>query len=490
MSSTIVWFRRDLRLDDNPAWNWALKRKAPILPIYIHAPGEEQPWSRGAASKWWLHQALQDLSAQLKQSGSQLLIFKAETNQSSQSILDHILHSSGAKAIVWNRCYEPAFVERDSKIKAALTKQGISVESMNGSLLCDPLSLRNRSGKPFQVFTPFWKHCLQDPPRPPIHSDDLSITHSGHRSYSGQIPGCCNLEKLNLLPTKNWDTGISQHWQATRKSGLSQLQKTAIHCCNYHDQRDIPAIDGTSQLSAYLHFGQISPHEFHHHLIQHSASAETAQSGILRQLYWREFSAHLLYHYPHSQSHALKPEYDLFPWKFNRDHLQRWQDGTTGFPIIDAGMRQLWQTGWMHNRVRMITASFLVKHLLQPWQEGARWFWDTLVDADLANNTMGWQWIAGSGADASPYFRIFNPILQSKKFDPDGSYIRTWIPELRDLPAKWIHTPWDFPGHASLPKAASGAPAYPSPIIPHTEGRERALEAYRRFTEIKKQYSP
>lgn len=469
---TIVWFRRDLRLHDNPAWNWAVQKGKPIIALYIHAPDEEGSWRRGAASNWWLHYALQDLDNELRKRGSSLTIRKS--NKAIET-LKEITSSENASAISWNRCYEPAIIKRDTGIKQTLQSSGIEVQSCNGSLLLDPHTIKNKSGKPFQVFTPFWKHCkelevtkpktlTQAPTFSPIDSDSL--------------------DSLELLPTIAWDKGMAEFWEPSRSGGLKLLENAVQKSQTYEVRRDIPSTDGTSRLSPYLHFGQISPQEFFHTVISGCSNREKAETGILRQLYWREFSAHLLYHFPHSQDHALKPEYDRFPWNFNEDYLRAWQQGKTGFPIVDAGMRQLWQTGWMHNRVRMIAGSLLVKHLLQPWQEGARWFWDTLVDADLANNSMGWQWVAGSGADASPYFRIFNPIIQGQKFDPTGEYVKKWVPELSGLNKEQIHTPWEVTPIELASAGITLGKDYPHPIISHENGRQAALDAYASYKQI------
>ena len=466
---TIVWFRRDLRLDDNPAWNWAIKQGGPIIPIYIHAPQQEGVWQRGGASKWWLHHALKDLNAQLEDLGGKLII---RASKNPLETLSQIIDSSDVGAISWNRCYEPSQVKHDTKIKKDLQDAGIETFSTNGSLLLDPHNIRNKSGKPFQVFTPFWKHCREfDVPKPETLSGADFLTGVDNNS----------VDSLNLLPTIPWDKTMTSFWNPTREGALSLLKEAIQKSKGYNTLRDIPSTDGTSRLSPYLHFGQISPQEFFHTVREHCPDREKADTGILRQLYWREFSAHLLYHFPHSQDLALKPEYDRFPWAFNEDYLRAWQRGQTGFPIVDAGMRQLWQTGWMHNRVRMIAGSLLVKHLLQPWQEGARWFWDTLVDADLANNSMGWQWVAGSGADASPYFRIFNPIIQGKKFDPTGEYVKKWVPELASLSKDQIHTPWEVTPIELASAGITLGKDYPYPIVSHQDGRQAALDAYAHY---------
>ncbi|MDC0088247.1 DNA photolyase family protein [Akkermansiaceae bacterium] len=487
--SSIVWFRRDLRLQDNPAWNNAILLGAPIIPIYIHSPHEEGTWRRGGASNWWLHHALTDLQQQLSDVGIKLTILDAsEPNKASSSLaaLENIISQTGAKNIFWNRCYESSLIQRDTAIKQSLTQIGLHVESFNGSLLLDPLVIKNKSGTPFQVYTPFWKHCRQIEVSAPqtlhIPKEENTVVAEPHQPDSAPI-STTTLADLKLLPTIPWDKGMKDFWNPTRTGGLELLRLATDKAPFYGEKRDIPAQDGTSRLAPYLHFGQISPREFFHQ-IRNVKQVEKADSGIIRQLYWREFSAHLLYHFPHSQDTALKPQYDAFPWDLNEELLSKWHLGQTGFPIVDAGMRQLWHTGWMHNRTRMIAGSLLVKHLLQPWQEGARWFWDTLCDADLANNSMGWQWLAGSGADASPYFRIFNPIIQGKKFDPTGDYVRKWCPELAELPNDLIHTPWAAtPIELNLAGITLGKD-YPEPIIPHEDGRKKALDAYESFKKL------
>lgn len=465
----IVWFRRDLRLHDNPAWNKALQRGSPVVPLYIHTSNKKIHWQPGSASNWWLHHALSDLDDQLKKSGNRLII---RSNPDILQALQQIIYETDSRTVYWNKCYEPDFVKCDHTIRKTLIESGIHTESFNGSLLHEPLAIKNKSGKPFQIFTPFWKHCRKQEVKTP---ETVSIKRQTYAIESTSVTS------LNLLPSIPWDKGITDFWRPVRAEGIKLLKQASKKSQHYNTQRDIPELDSTSRLSPYLHFGQISPREFFHNIRSNATDKNTADLGILRQLYWREFSAHLLFHFPHSQNHALKSDYDRFPWNPNENHLRAWQQGQTGFPIVDAGMRQLWQTGWMHNRVRMITASFLVKHLLQPWQEGARWFWDTLVDADLPNNTMGWQWIAGSGADASPYFRIFNPIIQGKKFDPHGTYVKHWLPELKHLPKQHIHSPWE---RTPLELASAGVTLginYPYPIISHGEGRQQALNAYTHF---------
>ena len=399
---SIVWFRRDLRLDDNPAWNTALRAGLPILPIYLHCPDEEGKWRRGGASNWWLHHALDDLYEQLSALGYSLLI---RQSTDSQSALERILDEVEVAQVFWNRVYETTAVNRDTQIKAELKLQSVEVSTFNGNLLFDPLEVANKSGKPFRVFTPFWKHCCTlDIKSPRTCAQDV-----GSKSIEVQS---LEVSELGLLPSIPWDKGMQDFWEPTRAGGLSLLKHAISKAANYQATSDTLSTDGTSRLSSYLHFGQISPAEFYAEVLTHSPAKEAAHTGILRQLFWREFSAHLLFHFPYTHDQPLRPEYETFPWDYDSELLSKWQKGETGFPLIDAGMRQLWHTGWMHNRVRMVASSFLVKHLLQPWQEGAHWFWDTLVDADLPNNTMGWQWVGGCGADAS---RLLSSRSQRKR---------------------------------------------------------------------------
>ncbi len=471
----IVWFRYDLRLHDQDALAYAIEQGHEILPVFIWAPDEESPWEPGGASRWWLHHALADLDTQLRDYGSRLII---RTGQSTQAELQKLIKETGAKSIFWNRRYEPAGIKRDSRIKSALKEQNLNVQSFNATLLYDPTKIKNKSGTPFKVFTPFWKHLrtVDLPKERPVDLDSLKSV----KKFPKSLP----LESLNLLPRISWDHGWLEMWQPQRENLLTRLRDFGKNqAASYEDQRDFPAIDGTSQLSPAFHFGQIGPREAFQHIRKQGKHDPALETGVLRQLYWREFANHLLFHFPHTSEAPLRPEYQSFPWQEDPSFLRAWQRGETGYPIVDAGMRQLWQTGWMHNRVRMIVASVLVKHLLQHWMEGAKWFWDTLVDANLANNTFGWQWTAGCGADAAPYFRVFNPIMQGEKFDPQGKYIKKFLPELEKLPKKYIHQPWELGALELRGLGVTLDKDYPSPIIPHPEGRQRALDA---FAELKK----
>ena len=464
--TALLWFRRDLRLADNSALHHALEQAQQVIPVFIHAPDEEAPWVSGAASNWWLHHSLQALSDDLAARGSRLII----RSGTSQHSLQQLLKETGATLMCWNRLYEPAVIARDTHIKAALKEQGITCSSHNAALLFEPWQVNNQQNKPFRVFTPFWRHCqtrLSEQPLPLPKPKKLPDVDANMASQS--------LTALQLLPRIKWDTGMREHWQPGEAGAHATLKRfidNAVH--DYATDRDRPDKPGTSCMSPYLHFGEISPRQI---VVALNAEQAPAESYI-RELGWREFAHHLLYHFPHTSDQPLDPRFANFPWDKNAAALKAWQRGQTGVPIIDAGMRELWHTGWMHNRVRMVVASFLTKNLRIHWLEGARWFWDTLVDADLPNNTQGWQWTAGCGADAAPYFRIFNPVLQAERFDPDFAYIRRWVPELAQLNDKWLANPWEAPD-AELKKAGVAlGKHYPTPIVALSQSREQALSAY------------
>lgn len=466
MDSTLFWFRRDLRLQDNPAFTAAVARGGAVIPVFIWSPGEAGKWAPGAASRWWLHQSLKALDLALRKKNSALILRKGE----SLSELKKLLQETQAKAIYFNRRYEPSLSVVDQKIEASLRHLGIEVKSFNSTLLFEPDEIKNKSGNPFKVFTPFWKACLKMPLK------DLAAPLQAKFSKPKKTPESLPLEDLELDPKIHWTEGIRQAWQPGEKGAEDEFEKFLhFHLAAYLEHRDRPDRVWTSRLSPHLHFGEISPCKVWYavrerSLVSRKPGIVREAEGFLRQMAWREFAYHLLYFFPHTAERPLRPEFEKFPWRSDPSGLKAWQQGRTGYPLVDAGMRELWTTGWMHNRLRMVVASFLVKDLLIPWQEGAKWFWDTLVDADLANNTLGWQWTAGCGADAAPYFRIFNPVTQGKKFDPKGDYVRRWVPELAKLSEKWIHRPWSAPGPA---------PDYPPPVVDHGEARARALVAFR-----------
>ncbi len=478
MKRCIIWFRKDLRITDHPGIAHAISNGYEILPLFLWDEGEHR-WQEGAASRWWLHHALKDLDQQIQQRGGKLVVSGFDRGEGAGCFsewLVELMREYGADAIYWGRRYEPEIIERDKFLKTRLLDLGFEVKSFNTHLLMEPHTIKNKSGTHFKVFTPFWKHSLTQ--------KVALLTEISEDAWEGvtwsEVDMGCDVDALRLLPELDWDRGFYKHWRPGRAAGLERLAEMVHGKAKvYQGTRDTPSVDGTSQLSAYLQWGQISAREVYHAF--GGVYNDEVEKGYLRQLFWREFSYHLLFHAPHSPEKPLRPEYDTFPWERNEEYLDAWRRGMTGFPIVDAGMRQLWETGWMHNRVRMIVGSLLVKHLLQDWREGASWFWDTLVDADLANNTMGWQWIGGCGADASPYFRIFNPIIQGEKFDSDGSYVRRYCPELKDVPNKYLHQPWEMP---ALELAAAGVTlgkTYPHPIISHVDGRAKALDAYATF---------
>ena len=473
MTSTILWFRRDLRLADNPALTAALGR-GQVIPLYIHAPEEAAPWQPGAASHWWLHHSLAALQDSLRRLGSRLIL----RSGSSAEILRALARETGSDAVLWNRLYEPPLVERDKAIKARLRAEGIDCRSSNGSLWHEPWEVTTQGGTPFKVFSPFWRAVqARGTPTAPLPAPAAMPAVPTRLSS-------LSLRELGLLPRVPWDQGLAATWRPGEPSTLQALARFLEQAIgDYAGHRDFPAVEGTSRLSPGLHFGELGPSQVYWAVLQADEGQARAGGGaeaFLRQLGWRQFATHLLFHFPATVDQPLDPRFRSFPWAGAEDRqaMRAWQRGETGIPIVDAGMRELWTTGWMHNRVRMIVASLLTKNLLVPWQEGARWFWDTLVDADLANNTLGWQWVAGCGADAAPYFRVFNPVLQSRKFDPDGHYLRRWVPELRELPDRWVHAPWEAPTTVLARAGVRLGSDYPFPLVDLARSRRRALAAW------------
>lgn len=468
MPTALVWFRNDLRLDDNPALRAALDGGYTPVAVYVHAPGESGPWRPGQASNAWRHRSLQALDDDLRQRGSRLRRFLGP----SLATLQALIASTGAEAVFWNRCYEPAFESRDARIKRTLRAQGVHVESFNGNLLLEPATLKTRQGTPFKVFTPFWRTAVASLQLPP----DWTAPRSMPDCADG--PAGVPLDALKLNPVLGWDSGFWSHWQPGEggaRLALEVFAEGALH--GYQQQRDRPDRVGTSRLSPHLHFGEIAPWRVARKLEAERTPATAADvDTAIKELGWREFAHYLLHHFPQTSELNFNPRFNDFDWaRVVPRALEAWQQGRTGVPIVDAGMRELWRTGWMHNRVRMIVGSYLTKHMRYHWQHGARWFWDTLLDADLASNSMGWQWIAGTGADAAPYFRVFNPVTQAAKFDPAGHYIARWVPEIAALPVPLRFAPWRDP--AALKRVA---PDYPShPLVDLSGGREAALAAFR-----------
>jgi deoxyribodipyrimidine photo-lyase len=470
--TTIVWFRQDLRLADNPALSAARALGGAVVPLFIHAPEEEGRWAPGSAARWWLHQSLERLSKELEALGSPLCLRRGGSLQE----LLAVARATGANRVLWNRRYEPAIVARDQQIKKSLRDAGLLVESHNGALLYEPWEVATKSDTPFQVFTPFWRRCLTlpDPPEPLTAPSDL-------QAPARAAPGV-DLAAFELLPRIDWAAGLRRTWQPGREGAERRLAAFLDSgVAAYADGRNRPDREGTSRLSPHLHFGEIGPRQVWHATRRRGmrSGGEHAwrDSQFLAEIGWREFAYHLLFHFPDTAVAPLRPKFARFPWRNDPDSLAAWQRGRTGYPIVDAGLRQLWHTGWMHNRVRMIVASFLVKDLLLPWNAGADWFWDTLVDADLASNSLGWQWAAGCGADAAPYFRIFNPVLQGGKFDPDGAYVREWVPELAFVPSRWIHEPWNAPVEVLTASKVKLGANYPKRVVDHEAARVAALAA-------------
>ena len=467
MTIGIVWFRADLRLSDNPALYAASQLCRTIIPVFIDDLTPTTLSQLGAASRVWLHHSLAQLQHDLAQQGSSLIVRQGQ----SLAVLQALIQETNATHIFWNRLYDPVSLERDTHLKKSLSNL-VTVQSFNGSLLYEPWQILKADQTPFKVFTAYWKQVLKQ------GIDQVLTPPPLHLNAPKLLPHSLALESLHLLPQKpqlRWDLGMMQGWQV----GESAAQQQLTHFLewagrDYASARDRPDMQGTSKLSPHLHFGAISPRQILHTTTQwknahpsHSQGLETFE----REIGWREFGYYLLFHFPHTLTEPLDLRFKTFPWRDAADYqtdLKRWQQGQTGIPMVDAGMRQLWQTGWMHNRVRMIVASFLTKNLLIPWQEGETWFRDTLVDADLANNVLGWQWTAGSGADAAPYFRIFNPVTQGEKFDPEGAYIQTYIPELKGRHIKVLHTP----------RQLGEGYHYPLPVVDLAASRARALAAF------------
>jgi len=469
----IVWFREDLRIGDNPALDAAVQTGSPLIPLFILDDAGEGPRKLGGASRWWLSKSLHGLGQDIRSRGGQLVLRRGRSEQ----VLDEILSATNAVAVFWNRRYGKVAIARDKALKDDLTNRGMEVRSFNARLLHEPWTVCKKDGTPFRVFTPFWKACLAMPgPDRPLPAPD--------RLPSAEIDvPSDDLGSWALQPTKpNWSLGFEKLWSPgeTGASGLLAEFLTE-KLAGYSEGRDRPADDLTSRLSPHLAFGEISPRQIHWAAERPDRrSSDSGRHKFLSEIGWREFAYHLLYHNPDLTHTNLQSRFDGFGWEKPGDTFDAWKSGHTGYPLVDAAMRQLWQTGWMHNRCRMVVGSFLVKHLLIDWRLGEEWFWDTLVDADPANNPVGWQWIAGCGADAAPYFRIFNPVLQSRKFDPEGRYIRHFCPELSGLDSKHIHEPWKAPAGDLEAAGIDLGQTYPRPVVDHKFARKRALEAFAR----------
>ena len=469
-STTVLWFTRDLRLCDHPALNAAIRR-GPVVPVFILQDDEAVRWPLGGASRWWLAQSLRALGRELAGRGSGLILRRGDP----ATILPLLAQETGAGAVYWTRAYEHDLIRAQEDARAALEASGVTVKRFGGRILFEPEDVATKDGAPYKVFTPFHKAILShgDPPDPLAAPDTLSAPKTWPESDA--------LESWDLEPTKpDWAGGLRTIWGPGEHGARERLDwflgEAAAH---YDGMRDRPDVDGTSRLSPHLTWGEISPRQVWHAAQPHAeGGSRKGVESFLSEIVWREFSYHLLFHWPELPDTSWRAEFRDFPWDDDRKALRAWQRGKTGYPIVDAAMRQLYEIGWMHNRCRMITASFLIKDLLLPWQWGEEWFRDTLVDADLASNSAGWQWAAGSGADAAPYFRIFNPVRQGERFDPKGDYVRHYVPELANMPAKHIHAPWQAPAAVLAEAGVRLGGTYPEPIVDHSAARKRALAAF------------
>jgi len=470
----IYWFRQDLRLADLPGLAAAAAEGRPVVPCYILDDEAAGRWAMGAASRWWLHHSLESLRESIAARGGALVLRRGPTRE----VLEALANEFSAEAVHCSRCIEPAAAALEKALHSEFSARGTAFRRFPGSLLFEPEQVANRGGRAFRVFTPFWKHCLGLPaPAAPLPIPPKLKFPPIERDFAA----CA--DSLELQP-RNPDraAGWRDHWQPGEAGAAARLADfLARGIDDYEEGRDYPARRNTSRLSAHLHFGEISPRQLWH--AARSRRSVDPESGrqidkFLSELGWREFSHHLLHHFPHLPERAFRENFSDFPWLGDAAKLEVWQRGRTGYPIVDAGMRELRHTGYMHNRVRMIAASFLTKHLLLPWQAGESWFWDTLVDADLANNACGWQWVAGSGADAAPYFRIFNPAVQGRKFDAGGDYVRRWVPELAGLPDRHLHDPSSAPRQVLADAGVKPGSTYPQPVVDHREAREAAMAAY------------
>ena len=476
----LVWFRQDLRCTDNPALVAAAATGRPVVPIFIL--DEETPgrWRPGAAGRWWLHHSLACLAQSLgalagRRADDFALVLR--TGPSERTLRD-VIADTGAASVFSNRCYEPYAIDRDKRIMEALGRNGIEVRRFNASLLFEPWTVETAQRSPYRAFTPFYRASLTREVLPPQPTPQ-------HLLIPAKLPARDRLEDLRLLPKPDWAGGLRAAWTPGERGAQARLSAFLDATSEaYKEKRDRPDVNSTSRLSPHLHFGEIGPRQVWHAVLMRQAASGVQIDGgaFLRQLIWREFSYHLLYHFPNLPEHPMRAEFERVRWREAPDDLAAWQRGCTGYPIVDAGMRELWATGWMHNRVRMIAASFLVKDLLLSWQSGEDWFWDTLVDADLANNAASWQWVAGCGADSAPYFRIFNPVLQGRRFDPEGAYVGCWISAVAPLPAVYQHAPWEAPQAVLDDAEIELGRDYPRPIVDHVAARLRALEAFKRVS--------
>ncbi len=470
LSPVLFLFREDLRLADHPALTAAVATGRPLICLFVFDAAERA----GGARQWWLHHSLLALSADIAAAGGHLTIMAGPQNR---HVLD-IVSQHNVSDVFWTRRYGPDHIKMDTALKADLEQAGVTVTSLNGRLLLEPWALKTGAGGHYRVFTPFWKAMNRAGPMRAIVPTVTDIN-----GYDGDLGGV-DIAALYLLPTRpNWAQGFADMWSPGTAGALDRLADfVAAAAKTYQDDRNRPDKTGTSGLSPHLQHGEISPVQIWHAIqlaVDKGDIPEDQAQVFLSEIAWREFSYSLLFHHSDLETQEINPKFAAFAWGADDAALTAWQMGQTGYPIVDAGMRQLWQTGWMHNRVRMIVGSFLVKHLMIDWRAGKEWFWDTLVDADRAANSASWQWIAGCGADAAPYFRVFNPILQAKRFDPNGDYVREFVPELAGLPDKYLFAPWTAPDGVLREAGVTLGTDYPQPIVDHKFGRDRALAAYK-----------
>lgn len=499
--TALYWHRQDLRLKDNPALQ-AASEYTNLIIVFIYEPFDK--WPRGEASQWWLHHSLSQLAGRYEDLGQRLFFIDGRSGESaagsscrSEALLVELVKAYEVQGVFWNRRYDRAAIERDTAIKSRLGELQVTLKTFNSHLLKEPWQHNKSDGTPYKVFTPLWRRFRQNydcpsplpspknlPPRPPEPLPQQSAEPKARVSLGAMAT---NLADFGLLPTIPWAEGFKPVWQPGENGAQQRLADfLQDKLVGYKELRDQPALDYASGLSPHLHFGEISPADIWRRCTQLALTDEGElkdQEGFLSEVVWREFAYHLLYHYPEMADQPWKENFSRYSWRpkaaeRTQHLLKAWQKGRTGVPLVDAGMRQLWQTGTMHNRVRMVVGSYLTKNLRIPWQEGAAWFYDTLVDADLAANSFNWQWVAGSGADAAPYFRIFNPVRQGQKFDPEGVYVRQWVPEIAALPSKYIHEPWLAPKELLAAHAIELGTTYPEPLVDLKVSRTEALAAY------------
>jgi len=460
MSTALLWFHNDLRLGDNPALVKAIESGKPVIPLFIWDENDSDLHT-GRAAMWWLHQSLDKLSSRIEGLGNKLILRKGNP----KDIIKEIIDEHNVSTIYLNRRFEPPIIKRDQHILS-----DIDHTVTNGNLLFNPEDIRTMQDKQYTVFTPFWKNCkAKSEPHEPLPTPSSIPAPK-------KLPDSLSLDQMQLLPKIKWYTTFEKKW----RPGEEEANRILIHFLKsearkYGKQRNIPGVRGTSRLSPYLRFGEISPNTIWH---ESKPYDNPGTEHFVREVGWREFSYHLMVNFPFLANNALRENFENFPWRDSEEDYTAWTKGMTGYPIVDAGMRELYATGWMHNRVRMIVASFLVKHLLIDWKKGERWFFDTLVDGDFCSNNAGWQWTAGCGADAAPYYRIFNPILQGKKFDTAARYVRRWVPEIADIPNESIHAPWELSEDQLQSYGVTLGKTYPKPIVNHEFARKRALDTF------------